>query len=62
MLEGAYCLDDVSNFNLQGSLGTSEGKYLEISITRCQNSTKCEEKEELDAFIDRLAIVFLYNT
>ena len=45
-----------------GSATSNMVQNLAIALHRCIDTTKCKSKEEIDALVQNLAIVFFYNT
>ena len=46
--------------NLRGS-ATTPSQFLELAVNRCRGSN-CKSKEEIDALIDKSALLYVYNT
>ena len=68
MKSGMICIqpDPEEELLLSGSI-VSESKFLELGISRCQESEnntekRCKSREEIDAVIDQSSFVFFYNT
>ena len=59
-----YCLTQPDKLKLQGWLGQylpGHGKVFSISVRRCEGSSECKSKEEIDQFIDNHRLYIQYN-
>ena len=59
------CIDQESEIKLRGSIST-KNKFLNVSLSRCvgnlSKGTPCKSKDEIDALIDKSAMMFAYNS
>ena len=57
------CLDKPEDVTLFGNINAAKAQFLEISVDRCDPQVEeCESEKDIDEMIDKLMIVYSYNT
>ena len=57
------CLDDQTQYNLEGDYYSSNFRYLEVKIFKCNGKTSqvaCKTKTEIDAFFEPKSFSFAF--
>ena len=72
MMPAMICLDDPNEVILHGDWDSSHMTWLELAIIRCSETNlatgeviegkTCKTKDEIDAMIERLLLIYVYNT
>ena len=57
-----FCANDLSQLRLQGGLFGDVNSIVNIKLARCIGQSHCKSEKEIDTLIDRLALLYLYNT